>query len=212
MVCGQQWQAHPSGWARRKPRSSLLLPRLDVNTQWVLRNCSWGRPGLLILGPWRTSLPPHIPLPWTTWTIFLKKYTSTVFRPLYIARLYLLIFGHLMRRTDSFEKTLMLVKTEGITDPMDMSLSKLWESVMTGKPGVLQSMESQSRTQLSDWTELSDSDSKESACSAGHPGSIPGLGGFPEEGNGYPLQYCLPGEFLGRGAWRDMSFSKSVIL
>ena len=59
-------------------------------------------------------------------------------------------FGHLMRRTDSFEKTLMLVKTEGITDPMDMSLSKLWESVMTGKPGVLQSMESQSRTQLSD--------------------------------------------------------------
>ena len=59
-------------------------------------------------------------------------------------------FGHLMRRTDSFEKTLMLVKTEGITDPMDMSLSKLWESVTTGKPCVLQSMESQSRTQLSD--------------------------------------------------------------
>ena len=48
--------------------------------------------------------------------------------------------GHLMQRTDSLEKTLMLVKTEGITDPMDMSLSKLWESVMTGKPGVLQSM------------------------------------------------------------------------
>ena len=36
------------------------------------------------------------------------------------------------------------------------------------------------------------SDSKESACSAGDPGLIPGLGIFLEEGNGYPFQYsCL---------------------
>ena len=68
-------------------------------------------------------------------------------------------FGHLMRRTDSFERTLMLVEMEGgrrrgrqqmrwligITDSMDRGFE-----LAPGRPGVLQSTMSQSRTRLSD--------------------------------------------------------------
>ena len=43
---------------------------------------------------------------------------------------------------------------------------------------------------------------KESACNAGDPGSIPGLGRSPGEGNGNPLQYSCLENLMDRGAWR----------
>ena len=45
------------------------------------------------------------------------------------------------------------------------------------------------------------SDSKESSCKAGDPGSIPELGRFPGEENGYPLQYSCLKNSMNRGAW-----------
>ena len=46
------------------------------------------------------------------------------------------------------------------------------------------------------------SDGKESACNAGDPGSIPGLGRSPGEGNGNPLQYSCLEYPMDREAWQ----------
>ena len=46
------------------------------------------------------------------------------------------------------------------------------------------------------------SDDKESACSIGNQGSIPGLGRSPGEGDGYPLQYSCMENSMDREAWQ----------
>ena len=151
---------------------------------WTIKKAEHRRIDAFELWYWRRLLRFPWTARWSNQSILKEIIPGSSLEGL-ILKMKLQYFGHLMRKADLFEKTLMLGKIEGrrrsgwqrmrwldgITDSMDMSLGKLWELVMdrdachASVHGVTKSW-----TWLSDWTELNGEINREQTYGLGERG------------------------------------------